>query len=120
MAGGVSIIASGVGDFNQPGSSLIIDGDRDGTPDEKDFLNHYTVSEGLVRLPDDMTYAFEIDAAGTFVRLRPTGQSPDGPSFLATAPTLKARPQTAKPHTERLCGRGPLARFLGDLVCPLH
>jgi thiol-disulfide isomerase/thioredoxin len=100
VAGGVSIIASGIGgDFNQPGSSLIIDGDRDGTPDENDFLNHYTVREGLVRLPDENVYAFEIDSAGTFVRLRPTDKALSGLHFLAPAPNFKGKGTDGKIHT---------------------
>ena len=90
IAGGVAFEIHGIGgDFSQPNAILIIDGDRDGSPDELNFLNHYTMREGLVRLPDGKVYAMAVDAAGTALRLRPTDKALTGLHYLAPAPEFE-------------------------------
>ena len=99
VSGGVSVRISGVGgDFNLPKSALIVDGNRDGKPDGLNFLNHYTVEEGLVLLPDDNVYEFSIDTAGTMLRLRPTDKPLTGLHFLAAAPNFEGKATDGKTH----------------------
>lgn len=108
-AGGVSFELSGIGgDFSQPGAKLIIDGDRDGSPDELNFLNHYTMREGLVLLPDEKVYAMSVDAAGTALRLKPTDKALTGLHFLAPAPQFEAKATDGKTHS--------LSQYAGEVV----
>ena len=109
VAGGVPIFVKGVGgDFSQPGSTLMLDGDRDGSPDTEDFLNHYTVGEGLVQLPDGHIYAFAIDAAGTVLRLQPSDKALTGLHFLAPAPHFEGQATDGKTHQ--------LSDYAGDVL----
>lgn len=109
VAGGVPVVVSGVGgDFSLPGARLIVDGDRDGAPDETDFLNHYAVREGLVRMPDDRVYAFTVDAAGTALRLRPSEAALTGLHFLTPAPDFEGKATDGRVHK--------LSDYAGDLL----
>ncbi|MEC8379830.1 MAG: TlpA disulfide reductase family protein [Myxococcota bacterium] len=100
VADGVTLLVVGVGgDFSQPGTSLIVDGNRDGTPDSSNYLNHYTIKEGLVQLPDGNVYTTQVDAAGTFLRLRPTDAPLTGLHFLTPAPNFEGKATDGQNHT---------------------
>lgn len=89
-AGGVAVLISGKGgDFSLPATTLIIDGDGDGTPDHADHLNHYSLREEVVRLPDGHVYTTHVDASGTTLRLRPTDRAVSGLHFMAPAPDFQ-------------------------------